>query len=495
MTHFDLAVIGAGPGGYAAAIKAAQLGLSCALIEQGAVGGTCLNRGCIPTKTLLHTTELIDQLAHAADFGVQVEGVSVDYVALRARVSAVCDQLRGGVEALLAANDIKLIAGRATLGAGNRIAVRAGAGAGADAVPTPQDACAKQQGVCADERLELTATDVIIATGSRPALPPIPGIDLPGVYTSDSLLENFPPLESIAIIGGGVIGMEFAGIYAALGSAVTVIEAAPRILPLMDKELSQSLAMVVKKRGAAVCAGARVERIEASSAEAGKLTVHYSAKEQAHSITVAGVLVATGRTPNTHDLFTGDLALALDRGRIVVDQQLRTSADHVYAIGDATNCPIQLAHGAQAQGIVAASAIAGAACDINLQVIPSCVYTNPEIACVGLDEAAAKQAGLAVKCGKFSLAGNGKTIIGGIDRSFIKVVADEAGTLIGAQLMCGNATDMVGEFALAIAQGLSVEQAAAVVRAHPTFEEAAGGALEALLGGGIHAMPKKKRAH
>ncbi|MEG2628478.1 MAG: dihydrolipoyl dehydrogenase [Raoultibacter sp.] len=487
MTHFDLAVIGAGPGGYAAAIKAAQLGLSCALIEQGAVGGTCLNRGCIPTKTLLHTTELIDQLAHAADFGVQVEGVSLDYAALRARVSAVCDQLRGGVEALLAANGVKLIAGRATLGAGNRIRVGAGA--------TPQEACVKQQGVCADDTLDLTATDVIVATGSRPALPPIPGIDLPGVYTSDSLLENFPPLESIAIIGGGVIGMEFAGIYAALGSAVTVIEAAPRILPLMDKELSQSLAMVVKKRGAAVCAGARVERIEASSAEAGKLTVHYSAKEQAHSITVAGVLVATGRTPNTHDLFTGDLAPALDRGRIVVDQQLRTSADHVYAIGDATNCPIQLAHGAQAQGIVAASAIAGAACDINLQVIPSCVYTNPEIACVGLDEAAAKQAGIAVKCGKFSLAGNGKTIIGSIDRSFIKVVADEAGILIGAQLMCGNATDMVGEFALAIAQGLSVEQAAAVVRAHPTFEEAAGGALEALLGGGIHAMPQKKRSH
>ncbi|MEF9925586.1 MAG: FAD-dependent oxidoreductase, partial [Raoultibacter sp.] len=150
MTHFDLAVIGAGPGGYAAAIKAAQLGLSCALIEQGAVGGTCLNRGCIPTKTLLHTTELIDQLAHAADFGVQVEGVSLDYAALRARVSAVCDQLRGGVEALLAANGVKLIAGRATLGAGNRIAVRAeaeaGVGAGADAAPTPQDACAKQQG-------------------------------------------------------------------------------------------------------------------------------------------------------------------------------------------------------------------------------------------------------------------------------------------------------------------------------------------------------------
>ncbi|MEG2261006.1 MAG: FAD-dependent oxidoreductase, partial [Raoultibacter sp.] len=319
MTHFDLAVIGAGPGGYAAAIKAAQLGLSCALIEQGAVGGTCLNRGCIPTKTLLHTTELIDQLAHAADFGVQVEGVSVDYAALRARVSAVCDQLRGGVEALLAANGVKLIAGRATLGAGNRIRVGAGA--------TPQGACVKQQGVCADDTLDLTATDVIVATGSRPALPPIPGIDLPGVYTSDSLLENFPPLESIAIIGGGVIGMEFAGIYAALGSAVTVIEAAPRILPLMDKELSQSLAMVVKKRGAAVCAGALVERIEASSTEAGKLTVHYSAKEQAHSITVAGVLVATGRAPNTRDLFTSDLAPALDRGRIVVDQQLRTSAD------------------------------------------------------------------------------------------------------------------------------------------------------------------------
>ncbi|MEF9841564.1 MAG: dihydrolipoyl dehydrogenase [Raoultibacter sp.] len=501
MTHYDVAIIGAGPGGYVAAIKAAQLGLSCALIEEGDVGGTCLNSGCIPTKTMLHTTELIDELAHAADFGVQVEGVSIDYAALRARTSTVREQLRSGIESLLAGNGVEVIVGRAHLGAKNRITLTPTATQAslpvshndAKTTPDPRDNPTSSQTVFSDEKIEVTATDVIIATGSRPATPPILGIDLPGVYTSDSLLEKFPPLESIAIIGGGVIGMEFAGIYTALGTEVIVLEAAGRILPLMDKELSQSLAMVMKKRGCSLCAGAMVERIEIDAADASKLTVHYTAKDQAHSVTVAGVLVATGRTPNTDNLFADDATPTLERGHIVVDKKLRTSAEHVYAIGDATNCPTQLAHAASAQGVVAASAIAGAVCDINLDLIPSCVYTNPEIACVGLDEAGAKQAGIAVQCGKFTLTGNGKTIIGGIDRSFIKVVADETGTLIGAQLMCGHATDMVGEFTLAIAQRLTVQQASDIVRAHPTFEEAAGEALEALLGGSIHAMPKKKR--
>lgn len=470
MTHYDVAIIGAGPGGYVAAIKAAQLGLSCVLIEEDAVGGTCLNRGCIPTKTLLHTSGLVAELAHAADIGVRVEGVFVDYPALRSHKAVVCDQLRDGIETLLAGNGVQMISGHATLEANNHITVTA-----------------------AGKTLEATATDVIVATGSSPATPPLPGIDLPGVHTSDSLLARFPELGSIAIIGGGVIGMEFAGIYAALGCEVTVLEAAPRILPLMDKELSQSLAMVAKKRGCTICAGALVERIETATTCAGKLAVHYAAKEQEQCVTVDGVLVAVGRTPNTRNLFAEGVAPALERGRIVVDERMRTSIDHVYAIGDAADGGIQLAHVASAQGVVAASAIAGVACDINLKVIPSCVYTNPEIACVGLDEAEAKRAGITVQCGKFSLTGNGKTIIGGIDRSFIKVVADEEGIIVGAQLMCGRATDIVGEFALAIAQKLTVQQASDIVRAHPTFEEAVGEALESLLGGSIHAMPRKRR--
>lgn len=467
MTHHELVIIGAGPGGYVAAIKAAQLGIETVLIERGDMGGTCLNRGCIPTKTILHSAEVFSEIKNAASLGIRVNEASVDFDALRLHKDETVGTLRDGVAALLKANGVTVIHGAATI-----------AGIGAITVVSAGDTLE-----------ELSADNLIIATGSAPALPPIAGIDLPGVLTSDSILESVPELKHLAIIGGGVIGMEFAGIYTALGTEVTVLEAASRILPTMDREFSQSLSMTMKKRGCTIATGAFVESI--NEGNGGELAVHYMLKDQPQAIEADAVLVSTGRVPALGNLFDQALELELDRGRIAVDAHMQTSIPHIYAIGDVANAGIQLAHAASAQGIVAVNTIAGISSALDPSLIASCVYTSPEIASVGVTEVEAKEAGIAVQIGKFAMAGNGKTIITGQDRSFAKVISDADGIIIGAQLMCGRATDMIGELAIAVANKLTAEQMASVIRPHPTFEEGIGEALESMLDGAIHAMPRK----
>lgn len=466
--HYDLIVIGGGPGGYVAAIKAAHLGCSVALVEQDLVGGTCLNRGCIPTKALLHTADLYAAVRQGADSGLAADGCRIDFPALRERVRTVCATVRGGVEGLLAANGVTVVAGRGTIVEPGRVAVALADGGA----------------------IELAAGDLIAAPGSSPAVPPIPGADLPGVFTSDSLLAHVPDLKRPVIVGGGVIGMEFAGFYQALGAEVTVVELMARVLPTMDRELGTSLAQLVKKRGGTIATGAAVERIERASD--GSLLVRYRVKDEERTAPADGVLIATGRYANTEGLFGNGFALDLEHGRIPVDATMRTAVEHVYAIGDAADAGIQLAHAASAQGIVAASAIAGAPCDIDLGTIPACVYTSPEIASVGLTEAAAKEAGIPVRCGKFPMTGNAKTVIAGAERSFIKVVSGEDGRILGAHLMCNRATDLVGEFTQAIANNLTLDQMARAVRPHPTYNEAVTEAIETLLEGPIHALPKRR---
>lgn len=468
MEYFELAIIGAGPGGYVAAIRAAQLGIKTALIERDEVGGTCLNRGCIPTKTMAHTAELYAELSHAAPLGIQFGSAAIDYDALRARVVEVRDSLKDGVEALVNANGVTLLRGTATI-----------AGLGSIAVSSPDGAIR-----------ELSADHLIIATGSAPSMPPIAGIGEAGVLTSDDLLETVPELDRLVIVGGGVIGMEFAGIYTALGAEVTVLEAAARILPTMDREFGQSLAMTAKKRGCAIVANALVEAIERTAD--GTLSVRYCAKSGEFRAEADAVLIATGRTPATGGLFSGGFELELERGRIAVDEHMRTSVEGVFAIGDVAAAGAQLAHAASAQGIAAVETIAGQSSSFDPLLVPSCVYSSPEIACVGMTEAEAKEAGIAVRTGKFAMAGNGKSVITGQDRSFAKIVADEEGRIIGAQLMCGRATDMIGELAVAVANGLTIEQMGSAIRPHPTFEEAIGEALEALGSGAVHAMPKRR---
>lgn len=466
--NYDLIVIGAGPGGYVAAIRAARLGLHTAVIERREAGGTCLNRGCIPTKTLLHTAQLYRELQSCGELGIPVGACSIDYPALDGRREAVVSRLRGGVEQLLKANGVDLLFGTGQISGPGTVLLEIGG----------------------DTR-ELTAGRILIATGSVPARPPIPGMELPGVMTSDELLsDSSREFRRLVIIGGGVIGVEFASVYSALGCEVTILEAMERLLPGMDREISQNLSMLLKKRGISLHTSARVERMEQMD---GGLRVIYTEKEQEQAAEADGVLVAIGRRSNTQGLFCGGFSVEQDNGRILTDERFRTSVEGIWAIGDVTS-RIQLAHLASAQGIAAVEDMAGRERSIDLSVVPSCVYTDPEIACVGITEAEAKAAGVPVKVGKFLLSGNGKSLIERQDRGFIKLVCGEkTGEVLGAQLMCGRATDLVSEFSSAIVHHLTAEDLASVIRPHPTFTEAVTEAAEDIEGMAVHIAPKRTR--
>lgn len=458
---YGLLVLGAGPGGYVAAIKAAQLGLRTAVVENRQVGGTCLNRGCIPTKTLMHTTHLLHELKSCEKIGLKVADVSYDYTAMHARKDEVIGQLRTGIEGLFKANKIDLLQGTGKIVAPGQVDV--------------------------DGTL-YEADKILIATGSVPARPPIPGLDLPNVVTSDEMLSSDLKFQRLAIIGGGVIGVEFATIFSTLGCEVTIIEAMPRILPTMDKEISQNLAMILKKRGVKIFTGAMVEKVEAANG----LTVHFTAKDKAESVEADGVLVSIGRRANTTNVCAEGVDLGLERGMIPVDDKFETQVKGIYAIGDVVKGGIQLAHVASAQGINAVCAICGKEPAVDLSVVPSCIYTDPEIACVGLTADEAEEKGIAVKSGKFLMSANGKTMITMGERGFIKAVFDaQSDVLLGAQLMCERATDMIGELATAIHAKLTMEQLSAVIRPHPTFNEGVTEAVEAVEGHAIHVAPKK----
>lgn len=456
---WDLVVIGGGPGGYVAAIRASQLGMRTALVERAEVGGTCLNRGCIPTKTLLHSANLYRELLRCSEFGLKAEGAGFDFAAMDARRGEVVAQLRGGIEGLLKGNRVELLRGGARIEGPGRVRV------GEDVLETGR---------------------ILIATGAKPALPPIPGLELPGVVTSDGLLENGTFYPRLAIIGGGVIGMEFASLYSALGSEVTVLEAMDRVLPTMDRELGQNLAMLLKKRGVRLCTGARVERV---SQEPDGMACTYTAKEKTETVLADAVLVSVGRRPNTEGLCAPGVELGLDRGTVPVDGRFETCIKGIYAVGDVVKGNVQLAHVASAQGINAVSIMAGKEPPMKLEAVPACVYTEPEIAAVGLTEADCKERGIPAKGSKYLMSGNGRSVIAGAGRGFIKVVSHgETGVVLGAQLMCERATDLIGEWTAAVAEGKTLESLAALVRPHPTFCEGIGECAEAALGLSIHQL-------
>ena len=460
MSDYQLFIIGAGPGGYEAALRAAQLGLRTAVAEGREVGGTCLNRGCVPTKALLHAAQLKREAETGGEWGLSAPGAALDFAAAHRKKDQVVAQLRAGIEGLFRQRKIDLFRGAASILGPGQVAV--------------------------DERT-FTAERILIATGSVPARPPIPGLEL--AMTSDELLEDQGRVYgSLVIIGGGVIGMEFATLYSALGCRVTVIEAMDRILPGMDREVCQNLSMILKKRGVELHVSAPVSAVERGAN--GLLTVRFTEKGQPAAAEGEAVLCAIGRRPNTEGLFGPGFSLEMDRGRIRVNENLETSVPGVFAIGD-VSAPIQLAHVAAAQGRACAQRLAGGEGTADLSLVPACVYTDPEIACVGLTADAAKAAGRAVKTGKFVMFSNARTVIDGGERGFIKAVADgETGVLLGAQLMCRRATDMISQFTAAIANGLTAEQMLAFIRPHPTFEEGIGAALEDL----AEKLKREKRA-
>lgn len=465
--QFDLIVIGAGPGGYVAAIKAAKLGLKTAVIENREVGGTCLNRGCIPAKAMIHASSIYREMQNSEEIGIFASEVTYDYGRILGYKEGTTRQLVQGIEQVLKANSVEIICGTGTLLPGNEVKV------------------ASEEG----EEL-LKAKDVLLASGSRPLRIPIPGIDLPGVITSDDLFRMKEVPESLVMIGGGVISVEFATVYAALGTKVTILEAMPRLVPNMDKEISQNLKMILKKRGIEIHTAAAVQSIEQDT---DGYFCHYTEKEKARQAKGAYVLCAVGRCANTDGLLGEDMTLELAGGRVVVDENFATSIPHVYAIGDLIG-GAQLAHAASAQGVAVAERLAGKARSIDVNVIPGCVYTDPEIASAGLTEDEAKEKGIEVETGKFIMSANGRSIITKEERGFIKVVADkDSHVILGAQMMCARATDMIGEFVTAITNQMTVSQLLKGMRAHPTYNEGIGEALEELEGGAIHVLPKKKR--
>ena len=446
MNKYDLIVIGAGPGGYEAAFEAADLGMKTALIEKEELGGTCLNHGCIPTKSLLHAAELYRRMGEAASLGLTAEGITFDPVKMQARKRDVILQLRRGIEATAKKKKVDLIRGFGTVCKEGLVSVHN-----------------------AEGKTELQAQKILLATGSRPVKPPIPGLDLPGVLTSDELLESERRIDRLVIIGGGVIGVEFAALYQSLGTKVTVLEAMPQLLPNLDRELAQSLKLLMKKRGIAVCTGARVTAVRPRE-EGGLICEYQTDRNETADADV--VLVCVGRRPYTDGLFAEDYCPETERGRILVNERYETSLPNLYAIGDVIG-GVMLAHAAVAEGRNAVRHMAGTSVAADTKWIPSCIYTEPEIACVGFTQEEAAAAGISADSRKVLMGANGKSVLTGAERGYIRVVYEkEKGTLLGAQMMCERATDLISEFTQALSLGLTAADLELVIRPHPTFSEA-----------------------
>ncbi len=482
---YDLIVIGSGPGGYVAAIKAAKLGLNTALVENRELGGTCLNRGCIPTKTLMHSSHLYQEALSFQEAGIRFTGLSYDYDRMKERKEEVVCRIRQGIQGLLEANKVTLLYGTATIltREGNRQE---------EYLPGTRVDC-HQVSVRSREGEQVYNTDrILIATGSKPVIPGIEGTELPDVVTSDELLSNEGRLyKKLLIIGGGVIGVEFASLYRELGCEVEMIEAMDRILPNMDKEISQSIAMNLKKKGVAIHTRARVAGIYRDSEQG--LSCEYETSDGTAKTTKAeGILLAIGRRANTEGLFEEGFLPELDGAWLKVDESFETSIPGIYAIGDVIKGR-QLAHAASAQGIAAVERMSGREPSVLLSVIPSCIYTTPEAAVVGMEESEAVEKGYTVKTGKYPMLGNSKTLLSMGERGFIKVVSDaDSGRILGAALLCDRATDMVSEFATAIGKGLTVKDLSSVIRPHPTYSEAITEALEDVEGMAIHLLPRRR---
>lgn len=454
MADFDIVVIGGGPGGYEAALRAAELGMRVAIVERRDIGGTCLNRGCVPTKTLLHSAELYSHVRNARDLGVNIGSIDFNIGTFFKNKADVSKSLRDGLTARMEGEGINIVRGIGTLcGDGHVVRV-----------------------VGSKETREITGKHIIIASGAQPAKPPIPGLDLNGVFTSDDLLdgsgENF---DDLIIIGGGVIGVEFAAFYSSLGCNVTILEGLSHLLPPLDKELGQNLAAIFKKRGINIFLNAMVSGVVKE--QDGRLRVDYKQKGETLSVIGSGVLCAIGRVPVTEGLLADGLSVEMEKRRIKVNENFETNLHGVYAIGDVA-ATIQLAHVAAAQGRRCVENIAGVVPEYDANIIPSCVYTAPEIAAVGMTFEEAKTYGVKAVVGKYVMFSNARTLIAHAPRSFIKVVVEEnTHRVIGAQLMCERASDIISEFTEAIVNGLTVEEFMKAVRPHPTFEE---GTQEAL---------------
>ncbi|NGM48393.1 dihydrolipoyl dehydrogenase [Caulobacter sp. 602-2] len=449
-TEFDVVVIGAGPGGYVAAIRASQLGLKTAIVERENLGGICLNWGCIPTKALLKSGEIFEQLSHLDSYGLAVEKPSFDFAKIIERSRGVAKTMSGGIAFLMKKHKIEVIEGEAKLEKG---------------APAPKVVIALKAG----GSRTVQAKNVILASGARarniPAIGAVSDGDKVWTYR-DALAPKSMP-KSLVVIGSGAIGIEFASFYRALGAEVTVVEAVDRIMPVEDAEVSKAAQKAFEKRGIKFRIGAKVTKIDKTATG---VSVSVEVGGKAEQLTAEKCIVAIGIVPNTEGVES--VGLTLDRGHVVTDKHCKTNVPGLYAIGDVAGAP-WLAHKASHEGIHAAEHIAGYKTPNVHSPIPGCTYANPQVASVGYTEAAAKAAGIEVKAGRFPFKVNGKAVAAGETEGFVKTVFDgKTGALIGAHMIGHEVTEMIQGFVTAITLEATEEDLHGIVYAHPTMSEA-----------------------
>ncbi|GKX29532.1 dihydrolipoyl dehydrogenase [Vallitalea longa] len=462
----DIIIIGGGPGGYVAAIRAAQLGAYVTLIEKDSFGGTCLNRGCIPTKTLYRSAEIINLLGRGQEFGIDIEGYNINYSNILKRKDEVVGKLVNGVEKLLQDNDVEIIKGTAIIKDTNKVEV------------TLDD----------DSKQVVEGKNIIIATGSIPAKLPIDGMDEDGVLTTREILECADRPNDLVIIGGGVVGMEFASIFNAFGCKVSVIEFLPNILNGVDSAISKRFKSMAKRKNIDIMTNAKVTGIKKCNS---RLQVTYESKNKQKSIESDKVLVAVGRKPNLDNIGLENVSINYDKKGIIVDDNYETNVEGIYAIGD-VNGKLMLAHEASHQGIKVVENIMQVNDDIDSLVVPSCIFVFPEIACVGMTEQQAKEENINIETGKFMFSANGKAMALGEEEGFVKIVADkDTDEIIGVHILGPHASDLIHEGTLAIQNRLHVKDIIKTIHAHPTLSEAVHEAALDVDARGIHIMPKR----
>lgn len=438
---YDLAVIGGGPGGYVAAVRAMQLGLKVVVIEEKEMGGTCLNRGCIPTKSLLYSSELYHAMKTAEDYGVTAGGPGFDYSRIAARKDEVVKKLRSGVEYLIKKNGGSIIKGRATLVDKNTIEITGNG--------------------------KILTDKIIIATGSRPVKPAIPGINGEKIFDSDGILALTSCPEKVLIIGGGVIGVELACIFSSLDREVTIFEMMDTVLPGLDKEVSMKMQDLLNDKGVKIFTGAKVTKLISGEKALCIFEDSQGEKEEEGSLAI----VAIGRAPNSENMGFEKVGISTQKGFISVNDKLETNIPGIYAIGDVTGKSL-LAHVASAQGIVAAANAAGQEKVMAYSIIPGCVYANPEIAFVGLTESEARLRNKKIKIGKFTVSRNGKSMIMGESEGFVKIITDErTEEILGAHIIGPRATDLISEICVAMKLESTIGEIGESIHPHPTVSE------------------------
>lgn len=459
-TTFDVTVIGAGPGGYVAAIRAAQVGLRTAIIEKDKdLGGTCLLRGCIPTKELLHSAHVYELVRESEEFGVSVEGIRLHFETVMKRKNKIVSGLSKGVEFLMKKNKITVFKGTGRLAGAGRVTVT--------------DANGKAQ--------EIATRNVVIATGSAPRLLPGLEVQAPQIVTSDELLEIRTVPKSLVVLGAGAVGVEFASVFKRFGSDVTILELLPRLVPVEDEEVSAELQKSFRKRGIKAMVNTRFQSARVIDNE---VEITYQDSEgKTGTLKAETLLVAVGRRPYTDGLGLDKTRIEMDRGYIKVDQYLRTAEPNVYAIGDVIPTP-WLAHVASKEGCLAAEHIAGRnPKPINYNRVPICTYCEPEIGSVGLSEAKARELGYEVKIGKFPFSALAKARILGETEGFVKVVSEaKYDEVLGVHIIGPHATDLLAEACVALGLEATAEELGHIMHAHPTLSEAVMEAAEAVHG-------------